>query len=347
MLIGHNGNSRLRAETVFQSGAGRNTKMGTVRRPIAAEPAEQVTLSGRQGGFAPLRSLNGKALQQMASSAGLQAAQSAGLPAAVLQYFTPAEFLLLNSGDYHDAQHPINVANTVANLAGNAGKSSERVEFLQQVALLHDADERILLDGQGKFAYAEGAKPARVPVTLAFMDLNAEALSQRFGWKGTDLAEARALIAGTEHPLNNEPNEKRQYGLPEFDGKTSEAVFREALQALPQDRREVVAEEYQLLRFADQSANYAKSVEDSRSTIRGLSNEIGVPADILLKGSPAFLAGLGQDSVAFKDLPQATTRKLIAELGLSGSTHVYQPEELHGLFSAAESRAIEASKTGL
>jgi hypothetical protein len=331
---------------VFQTGAGRAAQTGKVENKAGQEPAERVELSGRRGNFAPLRSLSGKSLQQSASAAGLQAANLAGLPAAVLQYFTPAEFLMLNSGDYHNAQHPINVANTVANLASNAGRSPERVEFLQQVALIHDADERILLDGQGNYAYAEGAKPARVPVTLAFIDLNSQALSERFGWDGGQLLEAKALIAGTEHPLNDEVTAKRSNNLLGLDGKSAETVLRESLEALPKERQSVVAEEVQLLRFADQSANYAQGMEASRETVKGLANEIGVPAEVLMKGTPSFLAGLGQDSTTFKDFPQATMGKLKMGLGLDHAI-VYSPQELHGLFSPTERQALESVKSGL
>jgi hypothetical protein len=334
---------KLRPEVVFQSGTGRTAQSGQV--DTTSEPTEQVQLSGRDGGFAPLRSLSGQSLQGTASAAGLAAAGAAGLPAAVLRYFTPAEFLMLNSGDYHNFQHPINVASTVANLASNSGRSLERVEFLEQVALLHDADERIMLDGQGNYSYARGAKPARVPVTLAFIDLNAEALSERFGWSGTELLEAKALIAGTEHPLNDEVTAKRHNNLPQFDGKTAEALLRESLAALPKDRQAVVAEEVQLLRFADQSANYTLGVEASRDTVRGLSNEIGVPSEVLLKGTPSFLAGLGEDSTTFQDFPQATTRKLAAEMGLDAS--VYSAQVLHSFFAPAERAALETVRAGL
>lgn len=335
----------FRPEVVFQSGAGRVANQGVVET-ASPEPTEQVQLSGRSGSFAPLRSLSGKSLQASASAAGLQAASAAGLPAAVLSYFTPAEFLMLNSGDYHNAQHPINVANTVANLAGNAGRSPERVDFLQQVALLHDADERILLDGEGNYSYAEGAKPARVPVTLAFIDLNAEALSDRFGWSGEQLQEAKALIAGTEHPLNDEVTAKRTNHLPQFDGKSAEMVLREQLAALPEDRRGAVVEDLQLLRFADQSANYALGVDASRQTVTGLAHEIGAPAEALMKGTPSFLGGLGKDSATFKDFPQATTAKLISDLDLTGASQ-YSPEQLHSFFSPAERDALESVKKGL
>lgn len=344
-LTSHSPQTSFRPEVVFQNGAGRVANKGSVES-AAPEPSEQVQLSGRSGTFTPLRSLSGKSLQGSASAAGLQAASAAGLPATVLSFFTPAEFLMLNSGDYHNAQHPINVANTVANLAENAGRSAERVDFLQQVALLHDADERILLDGEGNYSYAEGAKPARVPVTLAFIDLNAEALSERFGWSGEQMREAKALIAGTEHPLNDEVTAKRTNHLPQFDGKSAETVLREQLAALPEERRGAVVEDLQLLRFADQSANYAQGVEASRQTVAGLANEIGAPAEALMKGTPAFLGGLGQDSTFFKDFPQATTEKLIADLELKGTSQ-YSPEQLHSFFSPAEREALDTVKKGL
>ncbi|MGE0493917.1 MAG: hypothetical protein AB7S38_32210 [Vulcanimicrobiota bacterium] len=332
-----------RLQSVFQTRAARTEPTGKVE--TEQQPTERVTLKGRSGEFAPLRSLSGKSLLAMASQTALQAASVAGLPAAVTSAFAPAEFLMLNSGDYHNAQHPVNVGETVKTIAGNAGRSPERVDFLGQVSLIHDADERILMDGQGGYSYKEGAAPARVPVTLAWMDLNQDALQDRFGWNGGQFDEAKALIAGTEHPLNDRVGPNRTYNLPEFDGKSSQAVLAEQLAGLPEERRAAVLEEIQMLRFADQSAEYLNGNDQARQAVVGLSSEIGVPAEALLKGTPSFVGGLGQDNEAFGDLPIATSRNLAAEFKLQA--HIYEPAELHGLLSQPQRAALDGVKLGL
>ncbi len=259
--------------------------------------------------------------------------------------FAPAEFLMLNSGDYHDAQHPIGVAQTVGTMARNSGRTESRAQFLEKVGLIHDADERILLDDQGAYNYKEGAAPARVPVTLAFMDLNEGALKERFQWNDNEFKEAKVLVAGSEHPLNDEVGAKQQNHVGGYHGKSPKAVLREALEQLPSDRRAEVMEEVQMLRYADQMSEYGGGVEASKEAVLGLSNEIGVPAEVLLKGNAAFLAGVGKDNEAIKDLPLATLDGLSQEFKVAPK--VFEPEELFGLLSEGQRRSIEETRRGI
>ena len=348
MQIGQNPRL-IHPERIFQSGAGRAKASGqTVSRQMPETPSERVVLSGRSKTFSPLKSLSGHTLSSHASRLGQEAANAAGLPASVASYFTPTEFYMLNSGDYHDSQHPQNVAGTVAEMATNSGRSSERARFLSQVALLHDADERIVLDGNGNYSTLQGAKPARVPVTLAFMDINEEGLSERFGWTRDDFSEAKALIAATEHPLNeNAPGSHRNYGLPAYDGKNSATVFEESLENVAPSRRAALLEDAQIMRFADQSANYLQGVEAARRTVSGLANEIGAPAEALQKGTPDFLEGLGKDSEKFQDRPQAVFQELRHSFQLENSSQLYKSGALHRFLSDDQRAALASVKKSL
>ncbi|MCA9778849.1 MAG: HD domain-containing protein [Candidatus Eremiobacteraeota bacterium] len=335
-------------ERLFQSGVGRSRTSGAIAPTGNSNQSERVTLSGRNGTFAPLKSLSGENLLRHTNRLGLDAANAAGLPASVARYFTPAEFYLLNSGDYHNAQHPINVAATVGEMAAKSGRSPERVQFLSQVALLHDADERIVLDGSGNFSTLQGAKPARVPVTLAFMDVNKESLTDRFGWSTDEFAEAKALIAATEHPLNdNAPGPGRIYGLEAYDGKNSQTVFKESLRQVASERRAALVEDAQLLRFADQSANYLQGLDPARATVSGLSAEIGVPAEALAKGTPSFLDGLGLDSEKFQDHPQAVFQGVRHDFSLQDTSTSYTADELLGFLSEEQRQNLNSVKQGL
>lgn len=337
-----------RPERIFQTAAGRNTNAGQIKTEAqSSAPSEQVTLQGREGSFAPLRSLSGETLLGQASQSALDVASGANLPSMVTSKFAPAEFLMLNSGDYHGAEHPVKVANATETLAKNAGVSPERAEFLRDVSLLHDADERILMNGNGDYSYSEGGVKARVPVTLAFMDLNQEGLQERFDWSNSEFKEAKALIAGTEHPLNDKVNDSRSNNLPEYDGKSAAGVLRDQLQGLPKDKQAQVTEELQIMRFADQSAEYFSGVDSARESVQGLSNEINVPYDALLKDTPNFIGGLGKDNEAFDDLPAQTTKALIQDLGIESEARVFSAEELHGFMSPAQASSLADVKANV
>ncbi|MBX3169812.1 MAG: HD domain-containing protein [Candidatus Eremiobacteraeota bacterium] len=224
---------------------------------------------------------------------GEAAAQSAAtangsLPALVLRYFTVGEWARLNPGHYHDQEHPVHVANTVAEVAGNLGRSPERAEFLQQVALLHDVDERI---GQ-----SSAVSPARAPVTLEWMDRNQEALGGRFGWNSADFAEAKALIARTDFPFDEKPKNLST----RYDGQSPIMLYQNLLAAVPEERRQQTMEDGLILRFADQTGNYTVDAEQSARYIAGLGDEmrgvgINITNEQLAKGSPDFLRAAGLD----------------------------------------------------
>lgn len=333
---------RTRPERLFQVPAGRTKSSGQVATGDV-RTRETVTLGdGRE--VQPLKSLSGETLLSLASQSALKAAAGTSLPASVTNAFAPAEFLMLNSGDYHGAQHPIKVGQTVKTLARNSGRTEQRAEFLNQVALVHDADERIMLNGNGNYSFKEGAAPARVPVTLAWMDVNQGGLQERFGWNKGEFQEAKALIAGTEHPLNDTVGPKTKNNLPDYDGKSAQNVLAEQLQAVPADRRTTITEEVQLLRFADQSAEYLQGEKSAKESVSGLSREIGVPEDALLAGTPSFVGGLGKDNEAFGDLPRKVLQTLTSDLDIEAP--IYTSEQLHGFLSDSQNQALGRIRSG-
>lgn len=325
---------------------------GRVDAPASSTPEESVILEGREGKFAPLRSLSGKTLLAHASTSVLALAGSTSLPAAVTSKFAPAEFLALNQGEeeakgadvYHGVQHPINVAETVTTIAKNAGRSEERAQFLGDVALLHDADERILLDGQGGYSFADGPTKARVPVTLAWMDANKPQLQARFEWDSEQFTEAKALIAGSEHPLSDKLDASRDNNLPSFDGRSSRSIYQEQLGQLPKQRQSQVHEDMQLLRAGDQWAENLQAPEAVEKSVIGLAKEVNLPVDKLKQGKPAFIAGVGRDNESIGDLPQTTSRAVAADLGLDGEARVFSQEELHGFLSPGQHQRLEATR---
>lgn len=278
-------------------------KTATTSFKVASMPAADAPVEAAQP--MELFSITGETLTKKAtfpSSAAatqsLKAAQQAaiqatlGLPAVVLAHFSAEEWAQLNPGRYHDQSHPVHVANTVAEVATNLGRSPETAKFLQQVALLHDVDERIDL----KTGKQNPVSPARVPVTLEWMDRNQDALSQRMGWDAEKFTEAKTLIARTDFPFNNAP---KNLGT-RYDGQTPVEVYKNLLEQVPPERRESLMQDGLLLRFADQTGNYTNGAETSRHYIQGLTEElqgVGVPTSFaeMAKGSPAFLATAGTD----------------------------------------------------
>lgn len=237
-------------------------------------------------------------------------------------YFALCELNELNCGYYHDTCHALEVADLVRELALSLGRSEARAEFLKQVALVHDADPRICPEtGEPK-----PGTPARVQVTISWMESHREELEHRFGWEGVQFHEACALVSRTDFPFDRAP---RELGT-RFDGKSPVDVYREFLWKLPRQARESCFADALVLRFADQVSAYVSSFERARRSVGDLVDELkntGAPVtfDGVLANTPKFLDQVGSDLNHDQDLkeelnlPQAflpTRKKILRALGL-------------------------------
>ena len=199
-----------------------------------------------------------------------------------LQFFTPLELSTLNCGDYHDTYHSFYVAEAVFEMALQLDRCPRRAAFLAQVALLHDADPR------------EPGTAADVRRTLAWMDRNEEQLRGRLNWEWSQFAEAQALIARTDFPYSGE--QKKSNDL--YDGMSPVEVYDLLLGRLPADSVEVVMEDAQLLRFADQISNYVHDWYTASECVDGLVKEfakVGVNTSRYDLDTAGFLNSLCSD----------------------------------------------------
>lgn len=233
---------------------------------------------------------------------------SSGLADLAARYFSNTEFQALNSGTYHNVDHPLVVAEAAGGFAQGLGWSPERKLFIQQVALLHDADDRSQV---GTESDPKVGTPARAQVTLEWMDQQQEALRERFDWSPEQFTEAKALIARTDFPFDDKP--KKPMGT-RYDEQSPLQVYKELLSQLPKDKQAEVLRDGLALRFADQAGFYAGSFDQAVESVEGLAQElqaVGVPTDLAssLKFTPKFLVDVGKD-LGFD-------RQLAAELGHS------------------------------
>lgn len=217
------------------------------------------------------------------------------------RYFSASEFQALSSGSYHNFEHPLVVAEATGAFAHGLGWSPERKEFMQQVALLHDADDRSTVEGEVK-----AGMPARAQVTLEWMDQHRDELCQRFGWDEPQLSEAKALIARTDFPFNDKP--KSPMGT-RYDGQSPVQVYRQLLEKLPPEVQSRVLRDGLALRFADQAGFYAQDFDLAVESVQGLASElqsVGVPTTLAgaLKFTPSFLADVGKDCQFDRQLSQ-------------------------------------------
>lgn len=207
-------------------------------------------------------------------------------------YFALNELKQLNSGYYHDSVHALEVSNLVCALAHARGRHPARAEFLKQVALIHDADPRTCpTTGEAR----EGT-PARVQVTLSWMEQEQEKLAQRFDWNELQFKEAQALIARTDFPFDNNP---RSLGT-RFDGLSPVEVYRLSLLQLPKECRAGCMLDALLLRFSDQIAAYLGTFQRARKSVRDLVEELNntglsLNFQTLFEQTPRFLNQVGRD----------------------------------------------------
>lgn len=199
-----------------------------------------------------------------------------------LTAFTPLEFSALNCGDYHDVYHALYVADVVMQLARRVGRSAERVVFLGQVALLHDADPRPV------------GTPANVRRTLGWMGRNQKALVARLQWDTKDFTEALALIARTDFPYQLAP----QKSADRWDGLSPVELYDLLLSRVEREKLEQAMEDAQLLRFADQVASYVQDWDTALLCVDGLVREFatkGVQTDRETLDTAQFLRCITHD----------------------------------------------------
>lgn len=209
-------------------------------------------------------------------------------------YFALSELKRLNCGYYHDTCHALEVAELVRSLALAHGHEESRAEFLKQVALIHDADPRTC----PSTGLPREGTPARVQVTLSWMEQEKQHLEARFGWTGHQFGEALALIARTDFPFDDKP---RSHGT-RFDGMSPVEVYREALGRLPDSVRRQCMVDALLLRFADQVAAYVGSFQRARESVQDLVDELNntglsLTFENTFKQTPTFLRQVGTDLV--------------------------------------------------
>lgn len=277
-------------------------------KPADSAPADGVQL-GSKPEIQPKLHWNQAALVQpkaadLASHAQATFGQTPSNSVAELasRYFSSEEFQALNSGTYHNFDHPIVVADAAGGFAGGMGWSPERKQFIQQVALLHDADDRSQVGSD----QVKTGSPARAQVTLEWMDQQKEQLCERFDWKQEQFTEAKALIARTDFPFDDKP--RNAMGT-KYDGQSPVQVYKELLGQLPKAKQAEVLQDGLALRFADQAGFYAGSLDMAVEAVQGLVSElqgVGVPTNLAssLKMTPGFLAAAGNDLALDKQLAQ-------------------------------------------
>ncbi len=198
--------------------------------------------------------------------------------------FGDKAFAAWNCGRYHDAQHAMYVAEVVGLLARGRRMQPDQQMFLAQVALLHDADPR------------PAGTPASVPRTLEWMWLHQESLQLTLGWTDLAFSTALALIARTDFPFDDLPRRNDTM----FDGLSPLQLYRNLLLRLePGEQRRRAFEDAQLLRFADQCANYCRDFATASLSVDDLSRELSSVGPAVSRwdlDTASFLDAIGADS---------------------------------------------------
>lgn len=213
--------------------------------------------------------------------------------------FGACRFARWNSGSYHDSHHAMYVAEVLAAMATRRRHDPERRLFLTQVALLHDADPRP----------SDVPTPASVRRTLDWMEKRRKVLQWRLSWTDEAYFTARALIARTDFPFSNIPRDDETT----MSGASPYEIYRHCMLELDPDSRDRTFEDAQLLRFADQCANYCRDFETASASVDALSLEMEQtdrPMNRWELNTPAFIKDLAGDSM--------WDTRLKRQLGLGG-----------------------------
>ena len=124
--------------------------------------AEPLELTPRVLRWEPAASLVNPKAEQLAraTESSWHGTACSGVAELASRYFSSTEFQALNSGTYHNFEHPLVVADAAGAFGQGLGWSADRKQFIQQVALLHDADDRSQVDT----GEVRTGTPARAPV---------------------------------------------------------------------------------------------------------------------------------------------------------------------------------------
>jgi len=235
-------------------------------------------------------SLAAPAAKQLArvANASWQGTASQSLAEFASRHFSSNEFQAHNSGSYHNVDHPLVVAEATGGFAHGLGWSPQRKEFMQQVALLHDADDRSQVGSE----VIKTGTPARARVTLEWMDQQQDSLKQRFGWNDDQLLEAKALIARTDFPFDDKA--RKPIGT-RYDGQSPLQAYRDLLEQQPGDAGRLgpaVRRTGRLLRRFFRPGRGIGAGAGHRTEVgRGAHRPAGS-----LKFTPTFLAGVAKTS---------------------------------------------------
>ncbi len=307
-IVGNLTLPRLNPSASLVQGAPRVTlaEAETMPHDALESGAQPLELTPKVLRWEPAVSLVHPKAEQLArgSQASWHGTACSGVAELASRYFSSTEFQALNSGTYHNFDHPLVVADAAGAFGQGLGWSPERKQFIQQVALLHDADDRSQVDS----GEVKTGTPARAQVTLEWMEQQKDQLSGRFGWSPEQFVEAKALVARTDFPFDDKP--KAAMGT-RYDGQSSVQVYQELLQQLPKEKQTEVMRDGLALRFADQAGFYANSFDMAVESVQGLAQELNMGLAGSLKFTPTFLGGVGKDT--------QFDQQIAGELGLASA----------------------------
>lgn len=201
-----------------------------------------------------------------------------------------AQFDRLHSGLYHDAWQAQTVSKLASTMATQAGFSRKDSRFLAQVALLHNADERIDV----RSGERQPLLPPQIHNTLDWLQEQRESLCRHFLWTKHNFNMACYLVARTASPFDGEPRLVGQ----SFRGKSPVEIAGHFLNELPAEMRENAIRLGLILRFADQIANFTGNQKRIDSSLAGMVKELaatGAKVTVADLGIANYLPQIGTD----------------------------------------------------
>ncbi len=240
-----------------------------------------------------------------------------------------AQFDRLHSGIYHDAWQAQAVSKLASAMATQAGFSRKDSRFLAQVALLHNADERL----DSRTGERQPLLPPQVHNTLDWLLEQRESLCRHFLWTKHNFHMACYLVARTAAPFDGEP---RQVGE-NFRGQSPVEIATHFLNELPVEMREDAIRLGLIFRFADQIANFTGNQKRIDVCLTGMVRELAATGRKL---SVADLGIANYLSTVGTDLSQ--DRALALRFGINRDG-LMDREALLGLLPSAVRRRFETN----